>query len=62
MKNFRRYQVLQLQALEIFTLSSDKSDRKRQIGKKNLKYSLLVHLPPAFQDSENWILETFFPN
>ena len=45
-------------SLQIFAISSDKSDRKRYIGKFFWRYSLLAHLPSALQDSVNLIAET----
>ena len=47
-------------ALEIFTISSDKSDRKRSIGKFFWRYSSQAHLPPALRDSLNLTAETWF--
>ena len=47
-------------ALEIFTISSDKSDRKWAIGNFFSRYSSQAHLPPALRDSLNLTAETRF--
>ena len=45
-------------SFEIFTLSSDRSNRKKNIGKTFCRYSSEDHFPPPPQDAENLMPET----
>ena len=44
------YLVRWLSAPKIFAISSDKLDKKKNIGKIFWRYSSEAHLPPALQD------------
>ena len=47
-------------AFNIFTISSDKSNRKKDIGKIFWRYSSLAHFPLPLQNSANLVTETRF--